>query len=112
MVCPRSTGAWAGRLRKPTATDRPCALLLGSRLHGSERDPAFPLRSRRYLGLWEPNRQRRPRLRWVLLDLAKDGELQGMDEDNVRFVILLIIGIVVAGAVFAYFLFMSELHIG
>jgi hypothetical protein len=35
-----------------------------------------------------------------------------MGEDNVRFVILLIMGIVVAGAVFVYFLFMSEIHIG
>ena len=35
-----------------------------------------------------------------------------MGEDNVRFVILLVMGIVVAVAVFCYFLFMSELHIG
>ena len=35
-----------------------------------------------------------------------------MCEDNVRFVILLIMGIVVAVAVFFYFVFMSELHIG
>lgn len=35
-----------------------------------------------------------------------------MGEDNVRFVILLIIGIVVAVAVFLYFLFMREIHIG
>jgi hypothetical protein len=35
-----------------------------------------------------------------------------MGEDNVRFVIFLIMGIVVAGTVFAFFLFMSEIHIG
>lgn len=35
-----------------------------------------------------------------------------MGEDNVRFVILLVTGIVVAVAVVCYFLFMSELHIG
>ena len=35
-----------------------------------------------------------------------------MGEDNVRFVTLLIMAILVGGAVFTYFLFMSEIHIG
>ena len=35
-----------------------------------------------------------------------------MGEDNVRFLILLVMGIVVVVAVFCYFLFMSEIHIG
>lgn len=35
-----------------------------------------------------------------------------MGDDNVRFVILLVMGVVVAVAVFSYFLFMSEIHFG
>lgn len=35
-----------------------------------------------------------------------------MSGDNVRFVILLVMGIVVAVAVFSYILFTSEIHIG
>lgn len=34
------------RLRRATATDRPCALSLGSRLHGSRQDPAFLVQDR------------------------------------------------------------------
>lgn len=35
-----------------------------------------------------------------------------MGDDNARFVTLLIMGIVVAVAVFSYFLFMGGIHIG
>lgn len=35
-----------------------------------------------------------------------------MGDDNVRFVILFVMGIVLAGAVFFYFIFMSNIHIG
>lgn len=35
-----------------------------------------------------------------------------MGEDNVRFVILLVMGIVAAVGAFSYFLFMGEVHIG
>lgn len=35
-----------------------------------------------------------------------------MGDDNVRFVILLIMAIVVAVAVFGYFLFLSNIHVG
>lgn len=43
-------------------------------------------------------------------DEGTDGAIVG--EDNVRFLILLVMGIVVVVAVFCYFLFMSEIHIG
>ena len=46
------------------------------------------------------------------LGVTNERNLLGMGDDNVRFVILLIMGVVVAVAVFSYFLFMSEIHIG
>lgn len=56
------------------------------------------------------------RLRWVFLGMTTEGSMttrrEQMGDDNVRFVILFVMGIVLAGAVFFYFIFMSNIHIG
>lgn len=54
----------------------------------------------------------RPKATVGLPGVTNERSLATMGEDNVRFVILLVMGIVVAVAVFSYFLFMSEIHIG